>query len=234
MDIPAVFEKDEQCSHIYLLRREYEKRAAETFSNRVPDLKNLKLALEDLRAAGRPLLNLNFWHYTSTKIEDHLCLTQNEVAAIFEVVLTSDCTLSKLSVQQASFLEAAPSGGRHSRFDRFMRLGESLKELNIDMLAETQEWALIAMMKGATKLQTFSLAHAEMFQDLDLFDHNDYRPYLARSNALLSASPTAIREVRLWSVGLHTSTLLTALWSWRHTLRDLTMCFVYLTSRGND
>lgn len=115
-----------------------------------------------------------------------------------------------------------------------MRLANSLKVLYVDMLAESQDCALIAMMKEAKNLQNFYLAHTEVIQDLESFDHVDYLPFLARSNALLAGSPAALREVRLCSVGLHPSTLLAGLWSWRHTLQDLGLIMVYLTSRSND
>lgn len=43
MDIPIAFEEGEESLQFWLLRQEYEKRAAVTFSNRVPDLKTSEL-----------------------------------------------------------------------------------------------------------------------------------------------------------------------------------------------
>ncbi|KAF2171143.1 hypothetical protein M409DRAFT_19114 [Zasmidium cellare ATCC 36951] len=229
--IPMAFKKNDDVTKWYALHLEYRQRAAKSFSNRVPDLTAFVSTLKDLRAAGRPRLHLDFTDYTTTKSPTTICLTPNHVASIFEKIIASGCTISVLRVGQTAFLE---STRQRSRFDQYMRVGQSLDNLDIDLADETQDLGLAAIMKATTCLRTLHLADSHVQGSYDVFDSMSYQPRLVRLNTLLTASPVTLRKVQLFSAAFHPSALLAALWSWRTTLQHLRLYLVYLTSREND
>ncbi|KAK4501791.1 hypothetical protein PRZ48_007600 [Zasmidium cellare] len=216
MDIPLVSKKGRRMGHVYP-------------SSAAPQ--GFCVCIEDLQAAGRPRLHLDFASHETTDHPSTIDLASEEVASVFEKVMVSGCVVSKLRLGQSAFLEVAH---RHPHLDQYMRVAKSLKTLDIELADGSHDWALTAMMKGATNVQSLRLSHLSVLSAFDMFDDISYDPWVARMNTLLTASPVALRQVRLCSTAFDSSVLIGALYSWRATLRDLRMHLIYLTSRAND